>query len=39
VASTLLPDSIAEFTARHPGVTVRVRDGVAERVTSLVKSG
>jgi DNA-binding transcriptional LysR family regulator len=39
IASTLLPPSIAAFKARHPGVTVRVRDGVAERVTSLVKSG
>ena len=39
VASTLLPDSIAAFTVRHPGITVRVRDGVAERVTSLVKTG
>jgi len=39
VASTLLPRTIAAFKTRHPGVTVRVRDGVAERVTSLVKSG
>jgi LysR family transcriptional regulator, carnitine catabolism transcriptional activator len=39
VASTLLPDTIAAFKVRHPGVAVRVRDGVAERVTGLVKSG
>jgi DNA-binding transcriptional LysR family regulator len=39
VAATLLPRAIAAFKERHPGVTVRVRDGVAERVTSLVKNG
>ena len=39
VAATLLPRAIAAFKSRHPGVTVRVRDGVAERVTSLVKNG
>jgi DNA-binding transcriptional LysR family regulator len=38
VASTLLPRTIAAFKLRHPGVTVRVRDGVAERVTGLVKT-
>lgn len=27
------------FKARHPGVTVRIRDGVGQRVTALVKSG
>ena len=39
VAARLLPRAIAVFKERHPGVTVRVRDGVAERVTSLVKNG
>jgi LysR family transcriptional regulator, carnitine catabolism transcriptional activator len=39
VASTLLPPTIVAFNARHPGISVRVRDGVAQRVTSLVKSG
>ena len=38
-ASTGLPRTIAAFKARHPGVTLRVRDGVAARVTALVKSG
>ncbi len=39
VASTLMPALIAAFHARHPGITVRLRDGVAHRVTTLVKSG
>lgn len=39
VASTLLPATIVAFKDGHPGVTVRVRDGVAQRVSSLVKSG
>jgi len=39
VASTLLPGTIAAFKVRHPGITVRVRDGVAERVSAHVKSG
>src|SRR5206468_11877126 len=38
-ASTLLPAIIAAFKARHRGIVVRLRDGVAERVTALVKSG
>src|SRR3989442_4806870 len=39
IASTLLPVTVAAFKARHPGITVRLRDGVAQRVVSLVKSG
>jgi DNA-binding transcriptional LysR family regulator len=39
VASRLLPGTVAAFKARHPGITVRIRDGVAQRVTTLVKSG
>jgi len=39
IASTLLPATVAAFKARHPGVVVRLRDGVAERVSALVKSG
>jgi len=39
VAATLLPAIIATFNARHRGIVVRLRDGVAQRVTSLVKSG
>ena len=38
-ASTLLPAIIAAFKARHRGIVVRLRDGVAQRVTALVKSG
>jgi len=39
VASTLLPEAIVAFKQRRPGFTVRVRDGVGERVSGLVKSG
>jgi DNA-binding transcriptional LysR family regulator len=39
IASTLLPGTVAAFKARYPGITVRLRDGVAQRVTALVKSG
>lgn len=39
IASTLLPAAIAAFNASRPGITVRVRDGVGQRVTDLVKSG
>lgn len=39
IASTLLPVTIAAFRARHPGITVRLRDAVAQRVITLVKSG
>src|SRR6266516_1026116 len=34
-ASTLLPAIIAAFKARHRGIVVRLRDGVAQRVTAL----
>jgi len=39
VASTLLPAIIAVFNAQHRGILVRLRDGAAQRVTALVKSG
>jgi DNA-binding transcriptional LysR family regulator len=39
VASALLPGTLVAFKATHPGIRVRVRDGVAQRVTELVKSG
>jgi LysR family carnitine catabolism transcriptional activator len=39
IAAALLPATIGAFKARHPGVMVRIRDGVAQRVTTLVKSG
>lgn len=38
VASGLLPIAIRRFMADHPGVTVHVRDVVAERVVELVKA-
>ena len=39
IASTLLPATVAAFKTSHPGITVRLRDAVAQRVVSLVKSG
>ena len=39
IASALLPVAIAAFKASHPGITIRLRDCVAQRVTELVKSG
>jgi len=39
MASTLLPATIAAFKTEHPGITVRLRDGVMQRVLTLVKSG
>jgi DNA-binding transcriptional LysR family regulator len=39
IASTLLPATVAAFKIRHPGILVRLRDGVAQRVSALVKSG
>jgi LysR family transcriptional regulator, carnitine catabolism transcriptional activator len=39
IASTLLPATVAAFKTRHPGITVRLRDAVAQRVIGLVKSG
>jgi LysR family transcriptional regulator, carnitine catabolism transcriptional activator len=38
VASGLLPIAIRRFMADYPGVTVHVRDVVAERVVELVKA-
>ncbi|HUK62043.1 MAG TPA: LysR substrate-binding domain-containing protein, partial [Dongiaceae bacterium] len=39
IASTVLPVTVAEFRNRHPGITVKLRDAVAQRVVDLVKSG
>ena len=39
IASTVLPTTVAEFKIRHPGITVKLRDAVAQRVVALVKSG
>jgi LysR family transcriptional regulator, carnitine catabolism transcriptional activator len=39
IASTLLPGIIARFKARQPGITVRLRDRVGQRVAAAVKSG
>jgi DNA-binding transcriptional LysR family regulator len=37
ISSTLLPAVIAQVRGRHPGIVVRLRDAVAQRVLSLVR--
>ena len=39
IASKLLPEMLAAFKAQHPGITIRLRDAVAQRVITYVKSG
>lgn len=39
VCSTVLPRIIADFRAQYPGISVLLRDGVAQRVMEKVKSG
>jgi DNA-binding transcriptional LysR family regulator len=39
LCSTLLPVALARFRALHPGVSVVLRDVVAQRVVALVKAG
>ncbi len=39
IGAGLLPRAIARLTDRHDGIVVRVRDGVAARVSDLVRSG
>jgi DNA-binding transcriptional LysR family regulator len=39
VSSTLLPRAMVEFRARHPGITIDLKDALAERVLDMVRSG
>ena len=39
MAAALLPRAIRTLSESHPGITVRVHDGVAGTVNALVKSG
>jgi DNA-binding transcriptional LysR family regulator len=38
IASSLLPRAIARLAQRHPGIVVRLRDAIAQRVVALVQS-
>lgn len=38
ICSTLLPAVIAQVRSRYPGIVVRLRDAVAQRVLSLVRT-
>ena len=38
IASSLLPRAIAHLARRHPGIVVRPRDAIAQRVVALVQS-
>lgn len=37
IASQLLPDVIREFTHRHPGIVIQIKDVVAEKLIEAVK--
>jgi LysR family carnitine catabolism transcriptional activator len=37
VSSTLLPQAVAQFRARFPGITIVLRDALAERVVEMVR--
>ena len=39
LAATLVPDVVAALRARHPGITVVVRDALAERTLGAVRAG
>ena len=38
ICASLLPDAVAQFKAAHPGITVRMRDTLAQTVIGLVKA-
>ncbi|HVF64700.1 MAG TPA: LysR family transcriptional regulator [Casimicrobiaceae bacterium] len=38
IASELLPRTVARFRGQHPGITVTLRDAVADRVLDLVRN-
>src|SRR4030095_11072891 len=37
VSATLLPRAVVRFRARHPGVTVVLRDALAERIVRMIQ--
>jgi DNA-binding transcriptional LysR family regulator len=39
VSSTLLPVAVARMRERHPGITIVLKDALAERIVSLIRSG
>jgi DNA-binding transcriptional LysR family regulator len=38
LAATLMPAAIAQMRARHPGITVVVKDALAERIIGLIRA-
>jgi DNA-binding transcriptional LysR family regulator len=38
ICASLLPDAIAQFKSAHPGITVKMRDTLAQTVIALVKA-
>jgi DNA-binding transcriptional LysR family regulator len=38
ICSSLLPDVVAQFKSAHPGITVKMRDTLAQTVIALVKT-
>ena len=39
LAATLLPSVVARMRVEHPGITVAIRDALAERILGLVRAG
>jgi DNA-binding transcriptional LysR family regulator len=39
VSSTLLPQAMAELKSKHPGITIVLKDALADRIVQMVKSG
>ena len=38
LAATLMPTAVAQMRARHPGITVVIRDALAERIIGLIRA-
>lgn len=39
VSSTLLPLAVARMRERHPGITIVLKDALAERIVALIRAG
>jgi len=38
LAATLMPTAVAQMRARHPGITVVIKDALAERIIGLIRA-
>jgi len=39
ISSTLLPVAVAEMRERHPGISIALKDALAERIVGLIRAG